>query len=172
MEPTSVHQPRSVCTAKAAVSSSTPTPTKALVGGEVVDAVRNSAPQLLDQEIVDAHILEIPLGPPFAPRVLEIPDQLLFFVSTEMTSPSMIYRVRKQLGEDAQGTAGSGRGPGIRPYAVSPHLRLSGHSRSSTIDGTGRRAGTASNADSSYGSDQTSSRGSRPSPAGATHGMQ
>ena len=85
MEPTSVHQRRSVCTAKAAVSLSTPTPTKALVGGEVVDAVGNSAPQLLDQEIVDAHILEFPLGPPFAPRVLEIPDQLLFFVSTEIT---------------------------------------------------------------------------------------
>ena len=80
MERLSVHRPRSVCT-------------KAAVG--------NSAPQLLDQEIVDAHILEIPLGPPFAPRVLEIPDQLLFFVSTEMTSPSMIYRVRKQLVEDA-----------------------------------------------------------------------
>ena len=47
------------------------------LGGDVVDPVRNRLAQLLVLEVMHPYQLRLALGSPLAPRVLEIPDQLL-----------------------------------------------------------------------------------------------
>src|SRR4051794_9847448 len=51
----------------------------ALVTADVVDAIRDRLAQLLVDEVVRAHQLGLAAGPPLAPAVLEIADQLLLF---------------------------------------------------------------------------------------------
>jgi len=57
----------------------------ALVGGEVIDAVGDGASEFLDEEIMDAHSLEVALGRHLRPAFLKSPTSSFFLVSTEMT---------------------------------------------------------------------------------------
>ena len=84
------------------MSLSTPTLTKARVGGEVVDAVGDRAPQLLDEEIVDAHLLEVALGPPLAARVLEVADQLLLLRVDRNDRAPLGQRLFRRLVDDGE----------------------------------------------------------------------
>ena len=50
----------------------------AIVGGEVIDTIRNTLPQTLINKILAAHLDRLPLGMPFVPRIFAIPDPCLF----------------------------------------------------------------------------------------------
>ena len=50
----------------------------AVVGGDVIDPIRNTLAQMLVNKILAAHLDRLPLGMPFVPRIFEIPDQFLF----------------------------------------------------------------------------------------------
>ena len=47
----------------------------AFIGGHVVDAIGDGFAQAFNQEVMDANGFGLPLGPQFAPGVLEIADQ-------------------------------------------------------------------------------------------------
>ena len=50
----------------------------ASVGGEIVDAVRNSTSELFDQNVMHAHLFRFGLRPPLAASVLEVADEFPF----------------------------------------------------------------------------------------------
>jgi hypothetical protein len=47
----------------------------AVVGGDIIDTIRNAFAQMLVDKILAAHVFWLPLGMPFASRIFEIPDQ-------------------------------------------------------------------------------------------------
>jgi hypothetical protein len=55
-----------------------------VVAMQVVDPIGNGLALLGDQEVVHPHRLRVTLPSPFAPRVLEVPTNSFFFVSTEI----------------------------------------------------------------------------------------
>jgi hypothetical protein len=113
---------------------STPTLTKARVGGEVVDAVGDRAPRLLDQEIVDAHLLEVVLGPPLAARVLEVADQLLLLrIDGDHRAP-FGQRLPRRLVDDGElgvpvGVIGAFLGLAVGVQAEPPGFQQLAHHR-------------------------------------------
>src|SRR5512145_2765501 len=49
----------------------------AIISSNVVYPIRNTLAQLLVEKILTAHLDRWPMGMPFPPRILEIPDQFL-----------------------------------------------------------------------------------------------
>jgi len=68
-----------------------------VVGGDIIDTIRNALAQTLVDTILAAHLFRLPLGMPCASRIFDIPDPCLFLrvhryhrVSTFLKRPDLL----------------------------------------------------------------------------------